>query len=113
MDTSTEVSKRRVAQERENKACELPAQDHNNEQKDGSSPLLQLRQVDAKRTTVEIPTAIGQVHGDGIMVGVYDKAELYCRECKITHVVSTGWESEFPDDLEITCPITKKTWTVR
>lgn len=52
------------------------------------------------------------------MVGVYDKtSNLFCRYCKddlghpIKHELETGWESEFPNQLELTCKITGKSWT--
>lgn len=37
------------------------------------------------------------------MVGVYDKAEMYCEKCKKKTTHETGWEGEDPDALQTKC----------
>lgn len=37
------------------------------------------------------------------MVGVYDKAELFCNKCNKRTIHETGWESEDPEALWTKC----------
>lgn len=39
------------------------------------------------------------------MVGVYDKAEMNCQECKKKTMHETGWEGEDPNALWTKCTI--------
>jgi len=39
------------------------------------------------------------------MVGVYDRAELFCRKCGKKTPHETGWESEEPNVLDTECMV--------
>lgn len=36
-------------------------------------------------------------------MGVYEKKEHYCLKCKKTTMHDIGWESEFPEQLDLKC----------